>query len=145
MPVFSYKGFDNRGKAVSGVKDADNLRALRANLKRDGILITEAKEARLRAAAVGQAAGEAAGMGIVAMLNPVAAMRMWRDRSTADRNTVAIITRQLGTLLKAGVPLAESLGALVDQVERAGLKRILADVKTQVNEGSSLGDAMARH
>lgn len=145
MPVFSYKGFDTRGKAVSGVKDADNLRALRANLKRDGILITEAKEARLRAAAAGQAAGDAAGMSLVAMLNPVAAMRMYRDRSTADRNTVAIITRQLGTLLKAGVPLAESLGALVDQVERAGLKRILADVKTQVNEGSSLGDAMARH
>src|ERR671929_91700 len=32
MPVFSYKGFDSRGKAVSGVKDADNLRALRAKI-----------------------------------------------------------------------------------------------------------------
>ena len=41
MPVFQYKGFDSKGKAVHGVKDADNLRALRANLKRDGILITE--------------------------------------------------------------------------------------------------------
>ncbi len=145
MPVFSYKGFDQRGKAVSGVKDADNLRALRANLKRDGILITEAKEASLRAAAAGQAAADAAGMSLLALLNPVAAMRLWRDRSSADRNTVAIITRQLGTLLRAGVPLADSLGALVDQIERPGLKRILADVKTQVNEGAALGDAMARH
>jgi general secretion pathway protein F len=145
MPVYSYKGFDTRGKAVSGVKDADNLRALRANLKRDGVLITEAKEASLRAAAAGRAAGEAAGVSLLALINPVAAMRYWRDRETADGAAVAVITRQMGTLLKAGVPLSESLGALVDQVERPGLKRVLADVKTQVNEGSSLGDAMARH
>src|SRR6478736_5112268 len=106
MPVFSYKGFDTRGKAVSGVKDADNL---------------------------------------LALLNPVAAMRYWKEREAADRGSVAVLTRQLGTLLRAGVPLADSLGALVDQVEKPGLKRVLADVKTQVNEGSSLGDAMARH
>jgi general secretion pathway protein F len=145
MPVFSYKGFDSRGKAVSGLKDADNLRALRANLKRDGILITEGKEASLRAAAARQAAGEVAGMSIVGMLNPVAAVRMWKEREAADRTAVAVLTRQMGTLLKAGVPLAEGLAALVDQIERAGLKRVIADVKTQVNEGSSLGDAMARH
>ncbi len=145
MPVFSYKGFDSRGKAVSGVKDADNLRALRVNLKRDGVLITEAKEASLRAAAAGRAAGEAAGISLLALFNPVAAMRYWKEREAGDRNTVAVITRQLGTLLKAGVPLAEALGALVDQLERPGLKRVIADVKTQVNEGSSLGDAMARH
>src|SRR5258707_732087 len=36
MPVFSYKGFDAKGKAVSGVKDADNVKALRVNLIRDG-------------------------------------------------------------------------------------------------------------
>src|SRR5690348_5682600 len=100
MPVFSYKGFDTRGKAVSGLKDADNLRALRAALKRDGILLTEAKEAALRARAAGQAAGAAAGMGLLALLNPVAAMRWWKERETADRSAIAVITRQLGTLLK---------------------------------------------
>ncbi len=141
MPVFSYKGFDGKGKPVSGVKDADNVKILRAALKRDGVLLTEAKQAALRA----KAAGEIAAIGLVALVRPRAAMRMWRERESADRMQVAIITRQLGTLLKAGVTLAESLGALVDQVERPGLKRVLADVKTQVNEGASLGDAMARH
>ncbi len=145
MPVFSYKGFDTRGRAVSGVKDADNLRALRMNLKRDGVLITEAKEASLRAAAAGQAVGQAATIGLLGMFNPVAAMRYWKERESADTATVAVITRQLGTLMKAGVPLADSLAALVDQVDRPGMKRVLADVKTQVNEGSSLADAMGRH
>jgi general secretion pathway protein F len=141
MPVYSYKGFDTRGKQVSGVKDADNLRALRANLKRDGVLLTDAKEASLRA----KAAGETAAVGLVALINPIAAIKMWQERETADKLQVAVITRQLGTLLKAGVPLAESLGALVDQLERPGIKRVIADVKTQVNEGSSLADGMARH
>ena len=144
MPVFTYKGFDTRGKAVSGVKDADNLRALRLNLKRDGVLLTEAKEARLRVAAAGHAAAGAASIGITALFNPAAAYRMWKERESADRAAVASLTRQLGTLLKAGVPLAESLGALVDQIEQPGLKRVLAQVKTQVNEGSSLGDAMSK-
>jgi general secretion pathway protein F len=145
MPVFSYKGFDTRGKAVSGMKDADNVRALRTVLKRDGILLTDAKEAALRARAAGQAAGQAAEMGLLALLNPVSALRMWREREGANAATVAVITRQMGTLLKAGVPLAEGLAALTDQVEQAGLKRVLAEVKTQVNEGSALADAMARH
>ena len=45
MPVFSYKGFDSKGKAVSGIKDSDSPRSLRQNLRREGILITDVKEA----------------------------------------------------------------------------------------------------
>jgi general secretion pathway protein F len=145
MPVYSYKGFNTAGKQVSGVKDSDSPKTLKAALKRDGILLVEAKEAALRAKAGVKAAGEAAGMGLLALFNPIAAARAWRDREGGDRLQVASLTRQLGTLLKAGVPLAESLSALVDQIEKPGLKRVLADVKTQVNEGSSLGDAMSRH
>src|SRR5437868_14591934 len=118
MPVFSYKAFDSKGKPVSGVKDADSLKALKANLKRDGVLLVEAKEAALRAKAM----AETAGIGILALLNPFSALKMWREREAADRLQVAVITRQMGTLIKAGVPLAEALSALVDQLERPGLK-----------------------
>src|SRR5258706_8284811 len=102
MPVYSYKGFDTRGKPASGVRDADNLRALRAALKRDGVLLTEAKEASLRA----KAAGEAAAVGLVALVNPISAIKMWQERETADKIQDAVINRQLGVLLKAGLPLS---------------------------------------
>ena len=46
--------------------------------------------------------------------------RLWKERESADKVQVAIITRQLGALLRAGVPLAESLGALSIRVERPG-------------------------
>src|SRR3989442_382660 len=71
MPVFSYKGFDTRGKAVNGIKDADNVRALRVVLRRDGILITEAKEAALRAKAVQKGLEQAAELSLIALFNPI--------------------------------------------------------------------------
>src|SRR5262249_34158576 len=114
MPVYSYKGYDAKGRVVSGVKDADNQKTLRAALRRDGILLTEAREGGARARATTQTGGQT----FVELVNPAGALRAFRERESADRAQVATITRQLGTLLKAGVPLAESLGALVEQLER---------------------------
>ena len=55
------------------------------------------------------------------------------------------MTRQLAVLIGAGVALVESLSALQDQVEHERLKLIVSQVKTRVNEGSSLADALAQH
>ena len=111
MPVYSYKGIATSGKAISGVKDADNVRALKLVLKRDGVFITDVREANLKAEEMKRAAGT----GLLALLSPTAALNLLRFRRDANRQQVAVLTRQLGVLLKAGVPLAESLGALVDQ------------------------------
>ncbi len=146
MPVYSYKGFDARGRNVADVKDADNAKALRAILRRDGILLTDAREGGRGGAVRGSAQrGGSTSVVVADGFSFAAYIASFRERETADRAEVATLTRQLGTLLKAGVPLAESLGALVEQIDRAGFKRVMADIRTQVNEGSSLGDAMARH
>jgi general secretion pathway protein F len=146
MPVYAYKGLATNGKQIAGVKDADNVRALRANLKRDGIYLTAAHEANLRAKEVAGVAVDVAAGALGVMVGRTGVVgRLTGQRRDASKAQVAVLTRQLGVLLKAGVPLAEALGALVDQAEQPGLKRVLADVKTQVNEGSSLGDALARH
>jgi len=141
MPVYSYSGFDAKGRKVNNVKEADNLKALRMLLKRDGVLLTDAREGAGRVRGSQQGGGQT----VASALSPVAIMQRLKERESADSAEVATLTRQLGTLIKAGVPLAESLGALVEQIERPGLKRVLAHVRTQVNEGSSLGDAMAKH
>jgi general secretion pathway protein F len=65
-------------------------------------------------------------------------------RGRVNSDDVAIFTRQLSTLLHAGVTLVEALTALVDQTEKERLKRIVSDVKTRVNEGSSLADALGQ-
>lgn len=135
MPVFEYKGFlDANGKPTKGIKDADSIKALRAMLKKEGVLATEVKES-------GASAQKASG-GKGSLLSREVEFSFLQRVSIED---MALATRQLATLLQAGVPMVDSMSALIDQTENKTLKRILSKVKTDVNEGISLGDAMAKH
>src|SRR5688572_26991291 len=132
MPVYEFRGFDVAGKAIKGVRDADSAKGLRALLKREGVLATEVKES-------GKEASGAKSGGVLSREVNIAFLQ----RVSAD--DLGIATRQLATLLQAGVPMVDSLSALIDQTENPVLKRILSQVKTDVNEGTSLGDALAKH
>jgi general secretion pathway protein F len=58
---------------------------------------------------------------------------------------IAVFTRQLGTLLTAGIPLAEGLGALAEQSDNKKFERTLAGIRQKVNEGSSLAETLSAH
>jgi general secretion pathway protein F len=128
MPVFQYKALDAAGKPVQGLKEADSPKALRAVLKREGMFLTEvlgAQEAKAQAA------------------RDVSMKRVVLGRVSAT--DLAIMTRQFAVLIGAGIPLVESLAALVEQIDHEKLKRITSDVRQRVNEGASLADALAAH
>ena len=127
MAVYAFKGVDARGKSIKGVRDADNAKALRTVLKRDGILATEILEQS-------EAAKKAA--------RDIDLGRMFRRVSQAD---VAIATRQLSVLIRSGVPLVEALSALIEQLDHPELKNAFTDTRNQVNEGSTLADALKAH
>ncbi len=129
MPVFKYKGLTTAGKSVSGIRDADSPRTLRSLLKKDGIFLTDVSEQKsVRSGAAG---------------GTVPVTRKFGQKVSAQE--LGVITRQLATLLHAGVTLVESLSALVDQAENDYLKLVLSQVKQRVNEGSSLADSMGQH
>src|SRR5467141_3067985 len=135
MPVFEYTGLTEAGKNVRGIRDAESSKVLRQILRKDGVYLTDA-----RAAEAGAVAGEEkTGLGREV---DVGAMLGFTGVSSQD---VAIATRQLATLIAAGIPLVEALTALVDQVEQPRLKRVMGAVKQKVNEGSSLADALGEH
>ncbi len=127
MPVYAYKGFDAGGRTVNGTRDADNERTIKLALRRDGVFVTELREARPKEEKARRTAS------FRLMLERVSS----RDLATA--------TRQLATLIGAGIPLVESLTALVDQVEDEYFKSVWADVKQKVNEGMSFADALGHH
>lgn len=137
MPVFEYSGLTEAGKNVRGLKDAESAKALRTLLRKDGIFVTESRAADAAAAAGGKVG---AGTGLQREVD--LADFFGGGISTQD---LAVATRQLSTLIGAGIPLAEALIALTEQVEHPRLKRILGTVKQKVNEGSSLADALAEH
>lgn len=128
MAVFEYRGLlAATGKTVHDVRDADNPKALRAQLKREGILLTEATEVN-RAKSASTSSG-----GLLAFFRRV---------TVTD---VAMMTRQLSTLVGAGIPLVEAVTALTEQVEKDEMKRVLALVRDRLNEGSSLAKALEAH
>ena len=142
MPVFAYKGLDNKGKPAQGVRDAESPKALRAALRKDGIFLTEMREQRAGkngAAAAAQTAG-AADRGLLQR-----EVDFGKYFQRVKPQEVAVFTRQLATLLRAGIPLAEGLAALVDQSENDKFKTAIGDIKQKVNEGKALADSMADH
>jgi general secretion pathway protein F len=122
MPVYEYKGVTSQGKQVSGVQDGEGLKAVRAKLKKDGIVVLEIQEGggrRLRGS------------------------REFRLISGRVRlGDLANATRQLATLLSSGLPLMDALTVLVEQEETPSLKSALSSVRDAVREGASLADAL---
>ena len=128
MPMFEYSGVSASGKKVKGILDADNPRALRDALRAKGVFVTDVAEGNEAAATK---------PGEVSFRMPGAKGFSLRD--------VSVMTRQLATLVRAGIPLVESLRALGDQTEKPALKRIIGDVRQRVSEGDALAKALADH
>ncbi|MDJ0763743.1 MAG: type II secretion system inner membrane protein GspF [Myxococcota bacterium] len=127
MPIYEYKGIRRSdGKGVKGLQDADGEKSLRAQLKRDGILITDIREKDHR-----ERRGE------------IDFKKLFVNR--VGKLDIAATTRQLATLTKAGISLVEALTAVIDQNEKPDLKGALTDVRDQVNQGMSLSEAFGRH
>ncbi len=135
MPVFEYSGLTEAGKSVRGIRDAESSKALRTLLRKDGVYLTDARPAEAGAVAGEQKTGLAREVDVGALFG-------FTGVSAQD---LAIATRQLATLIGAGIPLVDALTALVEQVDQPRLKRILGVVKQKVNEGSSLADALKEH
>lgn len=133
MAIYEYAGINKNGKAVTGTKEADSAKALKISLRSSGIFVTKFKES--------QGVGSAS----LKNLNLKSEINFKALFERINVETIALATRQLATLLQSGVPMLESLKALVEQVDNQALKRILSQVRADVNEGSSLADAMAKH
>jgi general secretion pathway protein F len=132
VPLYAYKGFGASGKTVSGVREAESPKVLRLALRKDGVVVTQVDLSK-----GGKKQTKAKGLSREVEFGEVL--------KSVKKTDVAAFTRQLSTLLKAGIPLAEALGALFDQAEKVRLKRVLGEIRSAVNEGASMADSLAKH
>ena len=128
MPIYAYKGVSNTGRTAKGTVSADNLRAARSKVRADGVILTALVEANSQTEGT---SGESISERFRIEL-PV--------RIPATERAIA--TRQLATLLSAGIPLVESLSALVEQIEHKALRSVYMQVRDRVNEGAALAEAL---
>ena len=126
MPVFNYIALDAQGRKKKGIVEAGSIAAARQKLREMDVYPVDLNEASAgkkdTAANLSQARG---------------------FFSRVSQKDVAVMTRQLSTLLGAGLPLVPSLNALIAQTRHPQLKTILAQIKDSVNEGNSLTNSMA--
>src|SRR5690554_2818323 len=120
MPAFSYQALDAAGKKKSGVLEADTERQVRQQLRQQGLFPMQVE----RAAAESNSK------------QPKRTL-FQRGISTPD---LALITRQLATLITAALPIEQALLAVADQTEKPRLQKMLMAVRSRVVEGYSLAE-----
>ncbi|RME15954.1 MAG: type II secretion system protein GspF [Bdellovibrio sp.] len=125
MPLFEYRGLTKAGKNVRGTIDIENARMAKLKLKKEGIYVIDLKD---KSKAVKKKRGQ----------------RTKRVSSIPIKD-LSNMTRQLATLLKAGIPLVDALSAVSEQTENESLSNIMAEVKNMVNEGAPLHRSLAKY
>ncbi len=125
MAVYEYKALNNKGKTITGVIDADSTQEARVKLREEDVFITDLFETT----AV-QEKKSSANIVLFARIRPI---------------EISVMTRQISTLLNAGIPLVEALSAVIDQIDNKGLQKIMSQVRESVREGMSFADALSRH
>jgi len=128
MPVYEYKALDKKGKNLTGMIDADSESAARSKLRSQGrypveLNVSSAVSTRMKRPSI-------------------LSMDLFQRVSSAE---IHVVTRQLGTLLGAGIPLIASLDAIIEQTRNPVLKRSFAQIKEAVNEGNTLTNSLAMH
>ncbi len=125
MPIYSYKGINKQGQDVKNTINCESEAVAKQRIKSQGVMLVSIKEKK--------AGSKSSGSSFSLTSKKV------------NVNELAMMTRQLATLVKARIQIVDSLQALIDQVESDVLRVVLATVKTQVNEGVSLAKALGEH
>lgn len=136
MALYEWKGVNATGKSVTGTREADSPKTLRQVMRRDGVVVTAFDLSKGNAKSK-EAAAKSRGLSRQVDLGGIL--------GGVSKVEIANFTRQMATLLKAGIPLAETLSALTEQVSNLRFRTSLSEVRAAVNEGSNLADALAKH
>ena len=115
--TFTYKGIDRNGRKVSGEIHADNQLTVKSQLLKQGIRVKSINKQ----------------------------ITLFESKKAIKPADIAVFTRQLATMLKAGVPLVQSFDIVADGLDNPSMRKLILEIKNDVASGGSLAGAMAKH
>lgn len=124
MARFTYRAYDRSGRLEVGVMEADSPRVAAASLQSRGYLVSAVSEQ-------GQQAERA--------------LRQLRRLGRINRRDLVIFTRQLATMISAGLPIVSALRVLEEQASQRQLREVIGSVRAGIERGGSLSSEIARH
>src|SRR2546423_3353472 len=123
MPTYVFKGRNRLGEVIVGERLADSRDVLRQLLRREQVMLTSVKEKG----------------------REIAVPKLGGGRKKVKAKELAIFTRQFSVMIDAGLPLVQCLEILAQQQESKHFAMVLTQTRQDVEEGSTLAAAMARH
>ncbi|MCD0161727.1 type II secretion system F family protein [Deinococcus sp. 14RED07] len=125
MPVFEYRVRDRSGKVLKSQMEAETANQVRDALRAKNLMIVEIKAPKT---------GLNADIKIPFL-----------DNQPPNLKQIAIFSKQLATLINAGVPLVQSLAILQKQIEHKGFQNVVKNMRTDVESGTPLSDAIVKY
>ncbi len=122
MPAYKFEALDAAGKATSGLLEADNAKAARAQLRAQALVPLDVKA-------------------VAADSTPAGTLSL--KRKVFGSTSLTVWTRQLAGLVGSGLPLERALTALADEAEDNRQRELVAHLRSEVNSGSSFARALA--
>ncbi|WP_221798643.1 type II secretion system inner membrane protein GspF [Oceanobacter mangrovi] len=123
MPAFTFQALDAKGKQQKGVLEADSARQVRQKLRDKGWMPLDVQSTVVKQKTTGST-GKGPRLSV---------------------SELALLTRQLATLIGAGLPIDEALSALAEQTSRAKTKAMILAIRSKVLEGYTLARALAEY
>ena len=120
MPTFAYDGVDRKGIKIKGELPARNMALAKVTLRKQGINITNIREKRK---------------------NPLEGL-MKKRVNTLD---ITIFTRQLATMMKAGVPLVQSFEIVAEGLDNPSMREVVLGIKGEVEGGNTFAGALKKY
>jgi len=123
MAAFEYQALDNKGKQHKGVLEADSSRQIRQQLRDKGWMPLSVEPA-------------------IKKQSKSSGFALFNRSPSLSVPDLALITRQLATLIAAGLPIDEALKAVSEQSEKQAVKSMVLSIRSKVLEGHTLADAL---
>ncbi|MFO7975615.1 MAG: type II secretion system inner membrane protein GspF [Candidatus Hydrogenedentota bacterium] len=130
MPKYAYKAMNKEGKETFGIVESENQALAINDIRTLGLYPTKVYEARKRDEK--RARKEKGGLGELYF-------------GGVKTKEIVVMTRQLSTLIDAGLPLLRSINVLVAQLKPCKLRDILKEVRDDIQSGSTFSEALAKH
>jgi type IV pilus assembly protein PilC len=115
--AFQWEGMDKKGQRIKGKSVAANEQALKMDLRRQGVVATKIKKQS----------------------------RAFKSGGKVKPEDIAVFSRQLATMLAAGIPLVQAFEIVGAGHEKPSMQKLILDIKSDVEGGTSLHESLARH
>ena len=145
MPVYSYVAVDGQGKEVKGKIDADNENDASSKLKEKSYFPTSITEDKSEGGKGGKGKGKSKSRAAGKKKGSGFSLNVTLGTPVIKTKLVCQFTRQMGTLLEAGLPLLRGLRTLENQATDFAQKKIIGEIADDVESGKTFSESLARH